>query len=89
MKFDHLEENEQTYFAHFKDAISYSFESFKCSVYFLIHAIWPDTLEKKGSAKISKLHEKIKNKYENILNSKQNLNNNNSNIKSKKIILSL
>lgn len=73
MKFQHLEENDQTYFVHFKDAISYSFESFKCSIYFLIHAICPDKLQKTGSLKINKLHEKIKKKYENINNKKPTL----------------
>lgn len=83
MKFKHLYENDQTYFEHFKDSIHYSFESLKCSFYFFIHGIWPDTLKKDGSEKINKLHEEIKEKYKNIKNNK------NSNTKSKKIILTL
>jgi len=66
MKFIHLNINNQTYFQHFKDAIAYSFDSFKCSFYFLIHAIYPDLFITKGSEEITKLNEKIKEKYNSI-----------------------
>lgn len=82
MKFQHLIENDQTYFEHFKDAMYYSFESFKCSIYFLCHAVWPDSLKKNGSKKINKLHDEIKEKYKNMTNKK-------TEIKSKKIIFTL
>lgn len=81
-KFQHLEENNQNYSNHFKDAIYYSFESFKCSIYFFVHALWPDSLEKKGSSNITKLHEEIKQKYSNI--SKQNNENSENNDNDKK-----
>jgi hypothetical protein len=63
MKFKHLDENDQDYFSHFKDAIHYSLESFKCSIYFLCHAVYPDKFIKNGSEKITKLNDEIKEKY--------------------------
>jgi hypothetical protein len=81
MKFEHLDTNNQTYGEHFKEAIHYSFESFKCSIYFFIHALWPDSFKTKGSSKLNNLTEEIKDKYIRI--------NNRSNIKSKKIILKM
>lgn len=66
MKFKHLIEINQTYFKHFKDAISYSIESFKCSFYFTCHAFYPDMYKTKGSTKLNELHAKIQQKYNTI-----------------------
>lgn len=66
MKFKHLQENDQNYSQHFNDAFRYSFESLKCSFYFLCHAFWPDIYKKNGSNKINKLSEEIKEKYKKI-----------------------
>jgi len=68
MKFKHLCDNNQTYKDHFKDSMYYSFKSFKCSIYFLCHAFWPDKFKKKGSKNINKLNEEIKKKYMDINN---------------------
>lgn len=72
MKFQHLENNEQKYGQHFKEAMHYSCESFKCSIYFLIHAIWPDRFKTKGSKNLNKLTDEIKDKYTKINNNKNN-----------------
>jgi len=59
----HLKKNNQTYFEHFKDSISYSGKSFKASLYFLVHAFIPDLFQYTGSAIIYDLHDTIQTKY--------------------------
>jgi hypothetical protein len=68
MNFKHLDENDQTYFEHFKESIYYSYISFKSSMCFLIHAFWPDLYVKSGSSNINKLDKQIKQKYSIKLN---------------------
>jgi hypothetical protein len=57
--FIHLEEINQSYCEHFRNAFSYSMQSLKCSFYFLIHAFWPDCFQHDGSESIKELHETI------------------------------
>jgi len=56
MKFNHLKENNQSYFTHFKDALFYSFCSLKASFCFLVHGLYPDMLIFTGSKEIEKLN---------------------------------
>ena len=51
----HLNQNNQTYFAHMKDALCFSSRSFLASTAFLVHAILPFTFENTGSSLINKL----------------------------------
>jgi hypothetical protein len=69
MRFKHLETVKQTYIEHFIDSVRYSYLSFKASMYFLIHAIYPDIFTSAGSVQISSLHEEIYNKYQ-LINKK-------------------
>lgn len=62
----HLKDANQTYFAHFKDAISYSGKAFKSSIYFLIHSIYPDFCQTKGGETIKNLHTEIELKKKDI-----------------------
>jgi len=64
-KFQHLQDINQSYPTHFKDAIGYSGRALKSSVYFFFHAIWPDAFKKDGSEHIKSLHETIQSKYRN------------------------
>lgn len=66
MYFNHLEQVGQTYYEHFVDSISFSFNSFKASFFFLFHAFYPDIFVKSGSNQINYLHNKIQNKYKNL-----------------------
>jgi len=58
-RFNHLDTVGQTYTEHFSDSMSYSFESFKGSFYFFIHAIYPDVFTTAGSSTILNLSENI------------------------------
>lgn len=64
MKFQHLEDINQSYSDHFKDAIGYSWTAFKCSMIFFVHALYPDVLKTAGSKKLNKLHEIIQTKLQ-------------------------
>jgi hypothetical protein len=64
MSFEHLKKINQTYLTHFQDALYYSVLSFKASICFLIHGIYPDILESSGSKTIFDLNGAIKEKYE-------------------------
>jgi hypothetical protein len=57
MKFKHLDDIDQTYSRHFRQAMMYSFKSLKNSFYFFIHGIWPDCFVYDGSESIKELHE--------------------------------
>ena len=52
----HLTQVNQTYLHHFFHATSYSFTSFKASLYFLVHAIFPDLFVFNGSREIEQLN---------------------------------
>jgi hypothetical protein len=63
MKFcRHLQENNQDYLAHARDALMYSCKSFLASVSFFMHAVLPCTFEHTGSALVSEVHEFIQEK---------------------------
>jgi hypothetical protein len=62
----HLRNANQNYFSHFKDSIKYSLKSFKASICFLCHSVFPFTNEKSGSETIEKLHMEIIEKYKNL-----------------------
>jgi len=55
MQFVHLEEHNIGYLSHMKRAIKLSIYSLKASIYFLIHAIYPDIFVDNGSKKISEI----------------------------------
>ncbi len=59
MKFQHLDEIRQNYFNHFCDAVYFSFLSCKASIYFILHALYPDIFVQNGSSTISYLHSLI------------------------------
>ena len=63
MRFEHLEGINQTYFEHLKDAFYYSFCSFKASIYFLMHGIYPDIFINSGSTTIININNLIIEKY--------------------------
>lgn len=53
--FHHLYNNNIKYKDHFQLALGYSWQSFKASFYFFIHAIYPDVYEYHGSHTIELL----------------------------------
>ena len=55
-KSKHLKENNIGYFNHMFNSLIYSKESFKASIYFFIHAFFPDIFEYSGSTIIKKLN---------------------------------
>lgn len=61
--FKHLNFANQSYCQHFKDSFSYSYQSFKASLCFLIHAFWPDIFTQSGSQCVHNLSDTIKDKY--------------------------
>lgn len=67
IKYYHLKKNNQTYFQHLSQTLSYSGRSFKASFYFLIHAFIPDLFEYNGSTTLYSLTDTIKLKYESNL----------------------
>ena len=66
--FRHLEQVDQTYSEHFKDAMRYSWRSLKCSFKFFIHALWPDVFKTDGSREVMELNETIREKKIDIFN---------------------
>ena len=66
MYFKHLRNVNQTYIEHFIDSLHYFFMAYKASMYFLIHAIYPDVFTRAGSEQIRLLHEEIQDKYKNM-----------------------
>lgn len=58
-KFHHLQQINQTYLQHFGNALSYAFVCQKASLYFVVHALFPDAVVNDGSNQIKKLHEKL------------------------------
>ncbi len=65
MRFQHLEDINQTYFQHFQDAFYYSINSLKASIYFFIHGIYPDIFTSAGSDTIFNINGQIIEKYKN------------------------
>lgn len=55
----HLQQINQTYFQHFKNALTYSFICQHASVCFVIHAFYPDVLVQTGSKLIESLHQRL------------------------------
>jgi Family of unknown function (DUF6356) len=62
MKIKHLEDNNQTYKQHMKDALKYSFASLRASWYFLVHALVPSLYTKEGSSTINELDKQLEQK---------------------------
>ena len=60
---NHLEFAGQTYRQHFKDSMKYSWKSFKASVVFFIHAVYPNSLRHTGSSIITEVNDTIVTKY--------------------------
>lgn len=54
--FTHLQEDNKTYYEHFKETMTHSTKSFKASVMLLIHAIWPDVYTTSGYSEISDIN---------------------------------
>lgn len=54
--FTHLQEDNKTYFEHFKETMTHSTKSFKASFMFFIHAIWPDAYTESGYTEISDIN---------------------------------
>jgi hypothetical protein len=61
----HLQELNQSYLEHMKNAFSYSMLSFKSGVVFFIHGCFPNVLVDNGSKWIKKLHEQLTTKPNN------------------------
>ena len=54
--FIHLNEDNKTYYEHFKETMTHSTKSFKASFMFFIHAIWPDVYTESGYSEISDIN---------------------------------
>jgi hypothetical protein len=65
IKFKHLQNIHQSYILHFKNAISYSLQCQKASLFFVIHAVYPDVFVKDGSNEIKKLQDRLRNQGHN------------------------
>ena len=62
MKCKHLEENNQNYFQHLRDAWSFGYQSFCASMCFFFHGLSPWNFKTAGSDKITILMEQINRK---------------------------
>jgi hypothetical protein len=62
----HLKQNNQTYWEHNKDALSYSKKAFKASLYFFIHAFFPERYTTKGSTEIANINSSIEMKKDKL-----------------------
>lgn len=60
----HLQIINQTYCEHFKDSITYGLRSWKASIYFFIHAFFPDFFQFNGSETIFQLYNDLSSKME-------------------------
>ena len=56
----HLDDIQMTYFQHLQYALGYSYISFKASVIFLFHGLFPDYCIYTGSTMIKQLNERLK-----------------------------
>lgn len=59
MKCKHLEDHNQTYFQHMRDAFGFAWKSLKSSMYFLIHGLFPWSFQSNGSTHIAELNETL------------------------------
>lgn len=59
---NHLQLLNQTYVEHFKDSIEYGLLSWKASLFFFIHAFFPNIFTSHGSRTINYVHQLILNK---------------------------
>lgn len=59
MNFPHLKKAKQTYSQHLLDSLYFSFQSFKASIIFLIHGIYPELYEFEGGFIIKHLNKII------------------------------
>lgn len=73
--FNHLNEVDQDYWAHFRDSIKYCGMSLKSAFFFFIHSMWPDLFIKNGSETILELSNIITEKYNEINTRQNNVNN--------------
>jgi hypothetical protein len=62
----HLEENKQKYWEHNKDALNYSKKAFKASLYFFVHAFFPEKYKTKGSREIANINSTIEMKKDRL-----------------------
>lgn len=60
MSFNHLKSIRQTYIEHFRNALLFSLWSSKASLYFFVHAFYPDMFTSHGSDIIEKLNQNLK-----------------------------
>lgn len=70
----HLEQNNQTYWEHNKDALSYSKKAFKASLYFFIHSFFPERYKSKGLMEITNIKSSIEMKKDKLNEYKINKN---------------
>lgn len=66
LQFNHLNDVNQNYTDHFKDSMSYSWNSAKGAFYFFCHGIYPDAFKTNGSETITDLNNVIQRKMSNI-----------------------
>lgn len=62
-RIDHLTFANQTYYNHMRDTLRYSWASLKSSIYFAIHAFFPNTFQHNGSDLIVALNDELLEKY--------------------------
>lgn len=65
--FNHLNFLRQSYFFHFKQSMKYSFLTWKASIYFFIHAIYPDIFHHTGSDIVVGINDEIIQTYKDCL----------------------
>lgn len=58
-RYQHLQKINQTYFQHLQNAFSYATQCQKASLYFMVHAIYPDIFVDNGSTTVKRLHERL------------------------------
>jgi len=68
MKFcKHLQENNQDYFVHMRDAWKFSIKSFAASIAFFFHGIMPFTFQHSGGKLVNSVNNTIKQKSTNLI----------------------
>ncbi len=58
-RYQHLQKINQTYFQHLQNAFSYAAQCQKASLYFMVHAFYPDMFVDDGSTMVRRLHERL------------------------------
>jgi fructose-bisphosphate aldolase class 1 len=56
-RYQHLQKINQTYFQHLQNAFSYAAQCQKASLYFMVHAIYPDVFVDNGSTMVRCLND--------------------------------